>query len=183
MGNCMDKKTAITGITKTLSLRRRFLSTKDFPYICFYCGDPGDNKEHVFPKTYYGEQTPKVWSCGECNSIAGYKVFNSIYDKRDYIHQGIESKYQPILNMPDWSTQEIAELGPGLRSLIISSQHAREWLKGRLGWKYNADVMVATKILSQSVTGSDFARTVAGTPGIKLSVIESMISIEKKDTN
>ena len=75
-----------------------------------------------------------VPACTECNSTAGAKVFSTISDKRKYIHSAYQKKYAKILLSPDWSESELEELGPTMRTHVVTAQNGKKLLKQRLAW-------------------------------------------------
>lgn len=129
------------------SLASSLLKTKDFPRICFYCGEPATDKEHVFPKVYYGENTPKVWSCSECNKLAGKEVFCTIEDKFVFIKKKIEKKYKYVFEYPDWDEDEIKELKGSLKQSVQKSILLKDWVKKRLVWSFQPEVLLVMKYI------------------------------------
>lgn len=130
-----------------LTFRKKLLRPSNLPFICFYCGEPATDKEHVVPKSLVGNNTHIIWSCGECNSIASDNLFSDIESKRDFIQEKIATKYHKYLNQPDWTEKEISELGRGLKSTIRSSQRIKSLVKNRLAWAVKLEVLIATKYL------------------------------------
>ncbi len=139
------------------AIKKRYLSTKDLPYTCMYCGEPADQREHVYPRSLFGEDTPKVWACAECNQIAGAKLFESIEEKRDFIIKRLERKYRSILSIPDWAEDEIEELEGNMRQAVKQIVEANKWIKQRLAWRTSPVALVVAKRLQERDTGKDFA--------------------------
>lgn len=138
---------------ETANLAARLWRTSDFPEICFYCGEPASDKEHVVPKSLVGENTDKVWSCRECNNIAGAKVFDDIYEKREFILIALERKYSKIINIPNWDDNEIVEMGWKLKKQIRSDMEKKKWIRKRLTWDMTAHALVVAKSLELNDIG------------------------------
>lgn len=114
---------------------------------CFYCGEDADTKDHIIPVSFYYSGKRKgrhltaeygkenlIASCRECNSIAGNKVFDDVYEKKDFIQQRLKFKYKKVINLPFWSEEEIKEMGSSLRKDIRIEQLARKWILNRIDY-------------------------------------------------
>jgi hypothetical protein len=114
---------------------------------CFYCGEDADTKDHIIPVSFYYSGKRKgrhltseygkenlISSCRECNSIAGNKVFDDVYEKKDFIQQRLKFKYKKVINLPFWSEEEIKEMGSSLRKDIRIEQLARKWVLNRIDY-------------------------------------------------
>ena len=111
---------------------------------CIYCGVPANSRDHFVPKSYVQKMSHIlayvkkssviVPACIECNSTAGAKVFLTISEKRRYIQSKYREKYQKLLESPDWTESELAELGPTMKSHVVSSQNTKRLLRQRLYW-------------------------------------------------
>lgn len=109
---------------------------------CAYCGAPATDREHVYPRAYIqrmqaeGKVIPQtiVPSCRECNQLAGDKVFRSKAAKARFIGSKIAERHAAILETPDWSTEEIAELGYALRTAVRTMLAQRDAVRARLAW-------------------------------------------------
>ena len=115
---------------------------------CTYCGLPADSVDHVIPlalrdtlrevggwRNKWGRISDTVPSCRECNSVAGAKVFDTIDEKRRYIHDRMRDRYASVLRMPQWTDEDKAELGPGLRQYVDASQELASLVRARLRWR------------------------------------------------
>ena len=143
------------------NLRGRILRQTDLPYICFYCGEPASDVEHVIPRCFSGERTPKVWSCRECNLLAGSKLFESIEEKRFFIQNRLRNRYKKILKIPDWSEKEISELSGGLKTTVIAAVECKNWIERRLRWGVSVNALLVQKVLEECDIGRDFVAAVA----------------------
>jgi hypothetical protein len=84
---------------------------------------------------YKGGMGKTVPACLECNSTAGARVFSTPIKKQEYIRQRYRRRYKKLLESPDWTEIELADLGYSLQSYIKGSQEAKKILKKRLKWK------------------------------------------------
>jgi hypothetical protein len=121
--------------------------------ICAYCGEYGTDREHVIPQCTH-LPTWTVFACRECNGMASGKLFNGFGAKRSWIRSRIRRKYANVLHMPEWTSDELAELGYRLRQYVGESSDAREWLMQRL----NFDVAVVEIVEGKIGTRDDAAR-------------------------
>lgn len=110
---------------------------------CVYCGEVANSRDHFIPRAFQQRIEQLGWAkkgrlivpaCIECNSTAGSKVFRTITEKRAYIHGQYRRKYRKLLEAPVWTNEEIAELGPVLRSHVVAATQAVEIVKARLRW-------------------------------------------------
>jgi len=117
-------------------------------YNCIYCGDVATTRDHFIPWTYnhVGKRKETVGTgkkidgknivpaCLECNSMAGNKVFETIEKKREYIQERIEIKYKKIIRIPDWSENELKELGRKLMKDTRLKMLAKQWVINRIAY-------------------------------------------------
>lgn len=101
--------------------------------ICFYCGEFSSEREHVVPRRS-GLPTYTVRACGECNSLAGGELFTSILDKLQYVKERRTKKYSAVLRMPEWTPDELKDLGYAIKVRVESSEQARQLVKSQLAW-------------------------------------------------
>jgi hypothetical protein len=102
-------------------------------HVCFYCGEWATEREHVVPQhTLY--PTWVVPSCRECNAFAGGSLFDSVLDKLLWVRERRVARYSKLLAMPEWTWDEIDELGKNLRSKIAAAQAARDIVKSQVTW-------------------------------------------------
>lgn len=113
------------------------------PGICVYCGVIAGTKDHLLPRTWTGEAVRRhvlvVPACGECNSYISDRYAPSITERRKLAHKAIIHRKRRILNIPDWSDDEMAELGPTLRSTIQKGIHDKRLTQARLNWPEDPD--------------------------------------------
>ena len=112
---------------------------------CLYCGLPADTKDHFIPRVYVSRMTQIradlgakakliVPACRECNSTAGDHIFDTISEKRTFIKQQYRKKYRKLLESPNWTEDELNQLGLSLQTTIRASQAGKELMKARLRW-------------------------------------------------
>lgn len=113
-------------------------------YVCTYCGMPGYTKDHLLPVTVTGVAVRKfvavVPACGECNGAIGDRCGFRITERRTEAHRGLRKKHRKTLEAAKrWSAEELAELGPNLRTHVTSSLAKREVLMERLAWPHDPE--------------------------------------------
>lgn len=111
---------------------------------CVYCGASATAKDHFAPVSVVASLMSMglrvsgkflVPSCGECNGIAHDSIFVSIGAKRRYIQGRLKRKYSKLLNMPDWTEEELDEMGYMMRSAIIGGIAQRDYMRARIAWR------------------------------------------------
>ncbi len=100
---------------------------------CVYCGEHSYEWEHVIPYSF-GLPTCLVRACPECNRLAGSEIFPTIYAKQGFIKDKLLTRHQKLLRSPDWSEDELDEMGYGLRSYIQRGAYEKDRLLARLEW-------------------------------------------------
>jgi len=108
-----------------------------YPYgLCIYCGGPGWTKDHLLPVGFTGEGNRRhvltVPACGECNSLIGASYAPSITERREIAKAGIRRKYKRRLIAHEYTKEEVAEFGPGLRPTILRAQSDKRAVIERL---------------------------------------------------
>jgi hypothetical protein len=147
-------------------------------FICAYCGEPAADKEHVFPKSIVGSNTPVVWSCKECNMFAGAILFDSFEEKLDYIQKAISNKYKRQLQIPDWEEHEILELGRSLQTKVREAVAIKSWISKRVSWKTSIATLVLCKLLEQIKSGEEPSRLFSMLKEHEIKPIRSTLQIE-----
>ena len=126
---------------KNIATAIKFLRAKG---VCAYCGEGATDVEHVIPRVS-SLPTYTVPSCSECNNIAGALLFPSFHSKLLYIQEKIRRRYRHVLRVPEWTTDEIEEMGQSMRTMILAFQRARKWVKRRVEWDI-AEVIVQAEL-------------------------------------
>ncbi len=99
---------------------------------CFYCGEPGDSRDHIHPVAARGEarrvfaDQETVYACTECNSTLGGLIFDRIEARVGYLINRYRKKYKLDLPEVRWSEQEVGVLGRNLRARIKKLLAKRE---------------------------------------------------------
>jgi len=150
--------------------------------VCIYCGVRANTKDHFVPISVVNilkeviddiQGLFLVPCCSECNSLAGAAIFNTVAKKRRFIQVKIRIKYKHLLALPRWEQQEIDELGPGLKTSLLSALARKQWIEERLTWRnnFNQSAVEIVKIRSElGIFGKSFAARNANSPGITNSV-------------
>ncbi len=114
---------------------------------CYYCGLQATEVDHVIPhsmlqkmelstidfdKEILRTRTLKVFSCPECNKLLGNSYQESLTDRKKYLKQKLRNKYSKLLNMPDWSPEELNELSNDLRNDVLRCLEWRTVVKQRI---------------------------------------------------
>lgn len=105
--------------------------------FCAYCGLPAETLDHcpalttvVGVGTQYCEDNNiplyLVPSCRECNGLIGAKVLWTFEDRKQFLAKRLKSRYKKILAFPVWTTDEIEQLGRGLKSMVKAKEDLRK---------------------------------------------------------
>lgn len=102
---------------------------------CIYCGRASDTRDRVPPRCF-GPSAGKGYvysACGECNSSLSGRPLMTLSDRRAYLIGRYEKAYENILDMPDWSENELLEMhedtAEEIRSWLGKREAIREILK------------------------------------------------------
>lgn len=146
---------------------------------CVYCGDPADTYDHFLPVSIAVGLREDVAvgrhfmlpACRSCNSTAGAEVFRSIGAKRRYVQERLRIANWKLLAMPDWTEDELGELGPGMRGQVLAAIRRKRWLEGRIRRKNLLSIVTVKRVeraMSSIVDGSAFVQQDAGISGITM---------------
>ena len=161
-----------------LTARKKLLKLSDLPYVCMYCGDPANQREHVTPYSYSGNNTHMVWSCQECNVLASDNLFVNIEEKGRYINERLHIKYKKLIDIPDWSEKEFKELDGNIKRNVKGMIEVQKWIKKRINWKVNPSVLLVMKAIQSKDIGSDSVAKIAEANGIPLLELRQLVSTE-----
>lgn len=117
--------------------------------ICAYCGIIADSIDHLVPRhllsraeesmldlsKIYRLQKWTLPACRECNSAIGGRIFPSIKERRKCAQDYIRKKYKRILEMPEWTEEELMEMGPIAQRDILMELEKKRVLKERLAFR------------------------------------------------
>ena len=110
---------------------------------CYYCGDLAETIDHVPAiKVAYSMgleilekrniKLLKVRSCRQCNSILGDNSLLTLDDRARFVYEALQRRYKRLLQAQEWDREDIRELGPVLRSYVLSHHDAKSWIEHRL---------------------------------------------------
>lgn len=133
-------------VVRVCSLRCRFAlwaipEQRMAEAFCTYCGDVSTTVDHVPPQMSWdalAELAPHIAqftvpACRDCNcSILGASALWTLPERTQRVVDALLKRHKELLNGPVWEDDEIAELGPGLRSVILAGEHKRRHVEARL---------------------------------------------------
>jgi hypothetical protein len=117
-------------------------------YPCLYCGDPALDDDHTIPISYASKIVDMgmidslkdkcfiVPSCKACNRSLSDKVFPSLQERINYVKSILKAKYGSLRMLPEWTDEEIYELGYSLRDFIEKGEALRRRFEARVFWDY-----------------------------------------------
>lgn len=92
-------------------------------YLCFYYGNYACSKDHIppvsYPDDFKEENRIIVRSCLLCNSLLGNKYLLTFLERFDYLLIKYQKRFKKILEMPDWTQDEIEEITGSLKRKVI----------------------------------------------------------------
>jgi len=112
--------------------------------ICTYCGEPCDTRDHVIPFSYTSvhpankrdhrsnKEEDTVPCCMECNQMLGNRLLTTVATRAAYLIGATERRYSKLLEMPDWTEDELEDLGYALRTNIETSIDSKRIVQERL---------------------------------------------------
>ncbi len=111
---------------------------------CVYCGVPADSIDHVPPRTArdrilemgLASKYPffTVEACRECNSLLGGQTFWTLDERKRYIKKTLRKRYKKYIELPDWSEEELKELGGSMSEYVNNSLEIKRVAIKRLEW-------------------------------------------------
>src|SRR4029434_8336339 len=142
---------------------------------CYYCGDPAETTDHTIPSSAlkslrgFDEETRQailtrlprivtVDACRSCNSVLGAVTYPTLEQRRQHVVRYLMRKYAKLLASSDWEEGELAELGPTLRSAVISRQGGKEWVRQRIRYaRRSGTASIAAETIRARVRGENTA--------------------------
>jgi hypothetical protein len=104
---------------------------------CIYCGDAASDRDHVVPVYYRSVrtyETDTVPACRDCNSaILSNRPLFTVEDRRAYVAGALRRRLAKTRSV-EWTDEELADLGPALRTAVEADQLARRKLIQRLAY-------------------------------------------------
>jgi hypothetical protein len=121
---------------------------------CTYCGAwDGNNRDHIVPVSYnYNGRKASTYRntvpcCQECNVLLSNRLYFSLPSRAAYLLGTYERRYKKLLKQPDWSDEEIEELGPSMRTSIIQTMKDKNEVRRQL--EYLALVADERKVIDE----------------------------------
>lgn len=108
---------------------------------CTYCNDPADTLDHVVPHSFARANAKLarrynrklcVPACRECNQILGNKKIHTVWDRAGYLAGKYTKRYKKALSMPDWSPQELKEMGKNMRHVVETGLQGKKEINERI---------------------------------------------------
>ncbi len=125
---------------------RYLLETKELADLsaCYYCGATADSIDHIPSQLdraklinlglAFKYKFIEVSSCRECNSALGARSLFTLSERKRYIKQYLQRKYNRYLVIPDWSDKELNQINYNLRSCVLEGILIRNSIRSRLRW-------------------------------------------------
>lgn len=98
-------------------------------YVCAYCGMLGGTVDHIPPISIRPTLVALgldarypfvvVRSCFECNTALGDRAFWTVEQRREYIAKWIARRYKKYIEIPEWTSKELAALEYSLREMTL----------------------------------------------------------------
>jgi len=116
---------------------------------CYYCGKQATQIDHVIPQAMLrtlalstepitleniARRVLTVFSCRECNVLLSDTFTETLIEKKKILKARLKRRHKKLLEMPDWTSYEIEELGYNLKSYVQDSLDRLFLLKERLRW-------------------------------------------------
>lgn len=76
----------------------------------------------------------EVPACRDCHSVLGRRPLLTITDRRAYVKASLRRRYARMLRIPNWTQDQLAELGDDLRRMIERNLLVRDEIRQRLRW-------------------------------------------------
>lgn len=107
--------------------------------VCAYCGQRAVGMDHIPPISalYYkgSEGFDHFWvvpCCNECNSLLSNSEAEDFGARAWHLHVAYRKRYSKILQVQDFTEEELEEMGPNLRSYIEASMDAKRIVRRKL---------------------------------------------------
>lgn len=124
---CNTRFTAKMGRRVFCSDRCRARYNRESKNSCFYCGVLADTKDHITPQSVRAHANfETVQCCRECNSLLGAAEPFDLEWRVLTLIQRTESRYQLDKPVPEWSDDEIEELGHTLKTAVRGKIYQRQ---------------------------------------------------------
>jgi hypothetical protein len=107
---------------------------RDHRHDCYYCDEPAESMDHIWPQSIghgLGDQVP---ACMECNDILLACHPTSHILRMKELHAKLKKKYKKCLATPHWTEEELAEQGEVTRSFIVRDLFIQRRVERRLAF-------------------------------------------------
>lgn len=112
---------------------------------CVYCGDPAQSRDHTTPYAHAGriprrkrrggsDAGETVPACTECNSALRDQFIVGVESRRAFIYDWLRERYAQTIAARSWTSDELSELGPTLRTDVEAGIARKRRLERRLVW-------------------------------------------------
>lgn len=113
------------------------------PSTCYYCGWAATCLDHCPALSWVDSYGPgyfedfgidfvKVPSCASCNGALGARKLFYPDERKRFLRQYYESKYQALVDAPTWTGAQVNELRGSLKRKISRAVEAKAILEERL---------------------------------------------------
>lgn len=118
----------------------------DTDNICVYCGLPADTYDHVPPLSRvddyralvtHQETYILVSCCRQCNSLLSNSLQENIICRYDVLKIRLRSRLNKHIMKREWTQEEIAQLGPNLKTKIMRAVNLHNRAQERLQYSPN----------------------------------------------
>lgn len=99
---------------------------REHKMTCWYCGWIATEKDHMFPQKFGDGAGGTVPSCKECNHIMSVRHPYDVKARMEYLVEKLVERYQLDKNLPNWTEDELNNLGSSLRAMVEAKTHARK---------------------------------------------------------
>lgn len=102
------------------------------PRKCLYCGSPAECLDHILPvsaftvgkrksRNFRGMKRLLAYACLHCNAMLGNKRIETIFERKEFLANRLEEKSRKLLKQPDWTDEELDDLGKDIRRRVEMS--------------------------------------------------------------
>lgn len=74
-------------------------------------------------------------ACSECNSLASDLIFPTIGAKGRYLRKKLALRHTKVLARPDWSAEEMEDLGFEMKQVVMAGMIERDIIRERVEWR------------------------------------------------
>ena len=107
---------------------------------CVYCGMTAQARDHIVPHSYAAiEGVSRDWqlskivpACTECNSLLSNLMHTTIATRALFLVGKLSVRYKKLLASPNWSEEELDELGAALRGHVRGEQSKKKLVQARI---------------------------------------------------